>query len=60
MSGWIDDPISSHIENEYLKIEQRVSYNMAQGDWDRAERWAQYLWAFRALTDDVCWQREDA
>ena len=57
---YIDDPISSHICNEAKTPEQRVAYNVAQGNWDRAERWAQALWAITQAAQDVVWQREDA
>jgi hypothetical protein len=57
---YIDDPITTHVTAEYRKAEQRVVYNVAQGNWDRAGRWAQWLWAISEAAQGVVWEREDA
>ena len=56
----IDDPITTHIEAEYRKVETNVARNMARGNWDRADRWAQWLWAISEAAQGVVWEREDA
>jgi len=59
---YIEDPISRNATEYYRKLEERVVYNMAAGNWERAERWARLLWAFAQAAQRVIYEpdREDA
>lgn len=52
---YVDDPISTNVRNYFHQIEKNVTRNMMSGNWERAERWADLLWAVAEAADRVIW-----
>jgi hypothetical protein len=57
---YIDDPITTNLERYFNQVAANVVRNMTSGNWERADRWADLLWAITAAAQGVLWDSEGA
>jgi hypothetical protein len=56
---YIDDPVTANVERYFRSVADNVVRNITSGNWDRATRWAELLWAITAAAQGVLWESED-
>jgi len=60
VTRYVDDPVSTNLERYFKQIADNVVRNMTAGNWDRAARWAELLWAITLTAQGVLWTEDRA